>query len=934
MDAKLGTGLLLTALVSFGPIVVASSTGGAGSSAIKTVAIPTQSPTVTILNRSKNKYKSPRGRIKMRASGSNENKGILDSASATKKSIVGGSSFTGTSGYSVIQTFPVAPLYFSGTKYAAPNGTGSSCSFSTPCSAATAMANASAGDVVLFRGGFYYFNAPPLAPNGGSSSQPITYAAYPYETPVITGAQPLTGWSHSCSALTSLPTGTNCWSATIPTGSVDFDYLLYVPSGVPPSYIANAISRRSEAFSVQGGYLYNTGTSGCGTMCVHVNDTDISQMCSGGVCTPHDALDIKFYNFNNWNVDVLRLSSISHGVPSSELVFNNSPTFTFNTGGRYLIQNSREYFESNATPGTFYIDCSPTSGSVACASYSGFPTLPSGSVIYYLPESGEDPSKDSILAPQLSQILVANGASQSAYGYMTFEGLTFVGDNYVLPSTSLPSTQSEPNISAALSFIDTKNVVFDSSVIAHTSGWGLEFTNDPYGNFPSSCSSGCTVTESSTANYLTNSLLFDIGASAIRLGRFPPSNLDDTGNTNALATSNTTITNNLFTSTGRMYASGEDGCILITSSHDNTIENNECSDSYGGGIALGAGPDFQVTYVHDNTIELNKFSFLGQGVISDFGCVYFATGACSIAEAIDGTFSSCTNTFSNNICHDITHATQDATVSNGGTGIYIDHNSQFVTASNNLVFRTTGALAFGNHGCITSSHPPNPNNPNCVGNTPTYLDPDSKFSSANVFSNNILAYSLQGPIKRGGGQPTANVGDSFRTFTFENNIVYFDQAGPQWLSGGTGYWTCGPTVGGGFGTPCTTFFRFETNDYWSPSLSTISFITTDLSENPLTPPWAFGTASGDWQSCPDAGEDGTCLGASHNSIFQDPLFLGPGPGYPFDNYGVSNSSPAITIGFSKTAFHSTYGAGRTNPKLSAQPTAPGFPTQLISPSAF
>lgn len=64
----------------------------------------------------------------------------------------------------------------------------------TPCSAATAMANAEAGDVVYFRGGTYTpentvteYAWPAMYPaNNGTSGNPITFIAYPGETPVIT----------------------------------------------------------------------------------------------------------------------------------------------------------------------------------------------------------------------------------------------------------------------------------------------------------------------------------------------------------------------------------------------------------------------------------------------------------------------------------------------------------------------------------------------------------------------------------------------------------------------------------------------------------------------------------------------------------------------------------------------------------------------------
>lgn len=93
----------------------------------------------------------------------------------------------------------VSPLY-AATYYVSPTGaaTWSNCSGSTPlngtsaCSWQTAMANALAGDIVYFRSGTYLPGVsndreyPAMNPaNSGISGNPITFAAYSGETPII-----------------------------------------------------------------------------------------------------------------------------------------------------------------------------------------------------------------------------------------------------------------------------------------------------------------------------------------------------------------------------------------------------------------------------------------------------------------------------------------------------------------------------------------------------------------------------------------------------------------------------------------------------------------------------------------------------------------------------------------------------------------------------
>ena len=60
------------------------------------------------------------------------------------------------------------------------------------------------------RGGMYYL-AEPLVftpEDSGTEACPITYAAYPGETPIISGGQPITGWKK--------PAEGNIWTAEIP----------------------------------------------------------------------------------------------------------------------------------------------------------------------------------------------------------------------------------------------------------------------------------------------------------------------------------------------------------------------------------------------------------------------------------------------------------------------------------------------------------------------------------------------------------------------------------------------------------------------------------------------------------------------------------------------------------------------------------------------
>ena len=484
-----------------------------------------------------------------------------------------------------------------------------------------------------------------------------------------------------------------------------------------------------------------------------------------------------------------------------------------------------------------------------------------------------------------------------------------MGDNYVTPWAGYPSEEGQPNAPAALSFVNSSGINIDSTIIAHTSGWGLEFRND-------NCSSGADcVAKASADNALTNSALYDIGTSALRLGRMPPSSAQDSGsggNTDLKATQHTNVSNNLFASTGRLYPGGEAGCIWIGSSLGNTIQYNECSDSYGGGISIGPKSGYQKHFNYDNVVQHNNFHDIGRGVIDDFGCVHFANWG-GVQTHDTG------NRFESNICHDMTDAVADN--KQGGTGIYIDGLSQCDTVKYNLVYRASGALYFNN----TKKTAPS----TCSNSCPDPYAPDG--GCKNIVSNNILAYSYLntnnwgGAVKRGAND--TGVGDTIRTFTFTHNIVYFNSTkGPQWLKNNTGSWSC-LFADGSFPAPCTTYFAFYSNAYWSPNLPSPLFATTDVTGSAVF----VGLAK--WQAnslSSDPGEDGSDpVDGGGKSVYQDPLFKSPG--FPADNYRLTGSAPP---GFDTVGFANTYTAGRNKPVIFAPFVSPGFPLQLLSPTQY
>jgi hypothetical protein len=140
-----------------------------------------------------------------------------------------------------------------------------------------------------------------------------------------------------------------------------------------------------------------------------------------------------------------------------------------------------------------------------------------------------------------------------------------------------------------------------------------------------------------------------------------------------------------------------------------------------------------------------------------------------------------------------------------------------------------------------------------------------------MFTNNILAYGAKGAMAR-------HLDTAFLSFSFQKNIFYYDQPAIQY-----GYWYCeGQTL-------CTSYFQFDNNLYFNKNvnggqLSQPFFKTPNTTNGAEQPPITWLTFH-QWQT---QGED-------LHSRFADPLFVNPTPGT--DNYTLSTSSPAFTLGF-------------------------------------
>lgn len=270
--------------------------------------------------------------------------------------------------------------------------------------------------------------------------------------------------------------------------------------------------------------------------------------------------------------------------------------------------------------------------------------------------------------------------------------------------------------------------------------------------------------------------------------------------------------------------------VWIGRSHHNAVEHNDLFDFYYSGISVGWCWGYTPTPAHDNLIAYNHISWMPQEVLGDQGGIY-TLGAQPGTE------------LRNNTIHDQYGVPW-------AVGIYLDEGSSDMRVTDNLVHRATTHAFHCNYG------------------------------RDNLASNNIFACGMGGHIGR-------NRAEEHRTYTFVNNLVYWE-SGP--LLCDSKAWEKGA-------------YTFDRNLYWNPNTNAYVFHT-----------WSFA----EWQA----------RGQDAHSLIADPLFADPAHG----DFTLKPGSPASKIGFVPFDWRQAGRLTSDGKPLALAPRA--FPPAPVAPPEF
>ncbi|MBW6500208.1 MAG: right-handed parallel beta-helix repeat-containing protein [Bacteroidales bacterium] len=244
-------------------------------------------------------------------------------------------------------------------------------------------------------------------------------------------------------------------------------------------------------------------------------------------------------------------------------------------------------------------------------------------------------------------------------------------------------------------------------------------------------------------------------------------------------TNNIIVDNNIIRDAGHLFPCAVG--IIIFNASDNKLTHNEISSLRYSGISVGWVWGYAESPSKRNIVEFNHIHHLGWGELCDMGGVY-------TLGASEGT------RVTNNLIHHI------YSFDYGGWGLYTDEGSYGIVMENNLVYACKSS-GFHQH-----------------------------YGKENIIRNNIFAFNIRAQLQ-------ATRVEEHRSFSFTNNIIYFDKG--TLLSSNWNKFNL------------TT----DLNCYWDTRSADIWFGNMRINE---------------WQKS----------GKDKNSIIADPLFRDPG-GYDF-----------------------------------------------------
>ena len=456
-------------------------------------------------------------------------------------------------------------------RLAEPNAAHTDGPFATPARARDAVRDIAARAApsrpmtVLVRGGTYYLPEPlGFGPtDSGRQDAPVTYAAYPGETPVFSAGRVIRGWRASASGL---------WVVDLPevkAGRWSFHQLFVNNQRRRRARSPNQFYYRMEAHVFrdrQGRRLTQAAGDG-----FRFHEGDIRRWAN-----LDDVQVITFFNWyttHHWVADLDEAHRVVWLSSRSKRPFGRAAE----PRQRYIVANCREALDA---PGEWYLD------------------RKTGRLTYY-PMPGEDMADALVIAPVLTEVVRFEGEPEVGLfvEHLAFRGLSFQHSDWDLPRDCVADAQNHRSMASQAIFArGLRHSTFEACEIAHVGAFALWLER------------GCSNVRVARCH------LHDLGSGGIRVGEDEPP-ADD-----AQLTEHIVIDNNFIHDSSHVFHAGVG--VWISHCPNNRITRNEICDLDYTGISVGWRWDAKESQAHHNLVEGNHIHHIGRAVLSDLAGVY------------------------------------------------------------------------------------------------------------------------------------------------------------------------------------------------------------------------------------------------------------------------------------------------------------------------
>jgi hypothetical protein len=333
----------------------------------------------------------------------------------------------------------------------------------------------------------------------------------------------------------------------------------------------------------------------------------------------YHAWDISFHPIADIRPSVTKqnLSSSSSGL---EIIVSNQIKTAWGVGAgapgfRYWLEGGAEFLHAGS--GTFAHDFVHNR-------------------LLYAPTDGVQPG--ATVVPRLTELVRADAANDVTLEALTFEH-TAIDFNACFAADSPCEFQSAANtVVAALHWTNALRLQLHNVTVKHTGGFAL------------------WVGPGSRNVMATRLHLHDLGAGGVRI-------------TSSHAV---TVADSVLEDGGHVWRSAS--AVLMQTANRSLVTHNLIRQFFYTGISIGWSWGFQPTTNGGSTISANDIHTIGQGELSDLGCIYHLG-----IENLGGTI------IEDNACHNV------SAFDYGGWGYYLDEGSSNVLVRRNLAYNTKSA---------------------------------------------------------------------------------------------------------------------------------------------------------------------------------------------------------------------------------------------------